>query len=130
MRATTLPHAHRHSVRPFSTRLVAVVAGLVLVCCVLVSACTQEEGEPCQTDRDCADGLECRILRSERGKCVQPGEERSTSDVDSGEPPRPNDVDAATNATDASTGAGGDAAPAPEAGAPDDDAAADDSDGG
>jgi len=77
---------------------------------VLASACSQDEGEPCQVDRDCADGLECRgASNNERGQCVSKDEAQDTGDA--GIPPEP---DAATK-------------PPPAA---DNDAGADDSDGG
>ena len=42
---------------------------------LVAGGCDQEEGEPCQTDRDCASGLECnRAVGSDRGECVQPME--------------------------------------------------------
>lgn len=39
-----------------------------------VAACSQDAGEACQVDRDCASGLICnRALGSSRGQCVAPG---------------------------------------------------------
>ena len=53
------------------TLLRVCVVGAVLV----LAACDQDEGEPCQTDRDCASGLECnRAPGAERGDCVPPDE--------------------------------------------------------
>ena len=86
-------------------------------------ACSQSEGEPCQSDGDCDDGLFCvRAQRSERGTCKVPSdiggmedagpdagaEPPLTPDEDAGEPPPDGGA-----STDGSTS--GDASMAPDA---------------
>lgn len=76
----------------FLVGIVWVVLGLS------ASACEQDEGEPCQTDRDCASGLECnRAVGSDRGECVGPAEEPAPDE------PGALDDDAGTSDADAGT---------------------------
>ena len=93
---------------------VCIAFALLVLALAFVNGCSQDEGEPCQVDRDCADGLECRgASNNERGQCVSKDEAQDTGDA--GTPP---EVDAALDAAKK---------PPPAA---DDDAGADDSDGG
>lgn len=72
--------------------------GVLWVVIVLVAgSCDQDEGEPCQTDRDCASGLECnRAIGSDRGECVAP--EAPTDEPDASSSP---DEDATAGGDDA-----------------------------
>lgn len=103
--------------------------------------CAQGEGETCQIDGDCDDGLRCLRGNDDRGMCVDEGATPSTPDAgDAGEVPLEPDDDAgqADSGPIAPVDGGGDAAtPAPDAGGdaavPADagrDAASDDMDGG
>lgn len=70
----------RYASPPLSVRLLcALAAGLLF-------ACSQDEGDPCQADRDCDDGLICRIAAgSERGTCADPNAD--VIDMDGGMAP-------------------------------------------
>jgi hypothetical protein len=48
---------------------------VVAVALAGAGACSQAEGDACQVDRDCEDGLICNrnALGSDRGECVVPG---------------------------------------------------------
>jgi hypothetical protein len=68
----------------------------------LLAACTQGEGEVCQSIRDCDDGLVCTIEQEGRGFCQDPDDiEVTEPEMDASEPP--------LNPDDASIDAGGDA---------------------
>ena len=57
--------------------LIACLVGL------FAPACTQDEDEACQVNKDCADGLVCSIGRSDlRGTCVPPGEDMEVDESD------------------------------------------------
>lgn len=91
---------------PFFTSVVA----LSLVACSLV-ACKQSEGDPCQSARDCDDGLVCTVddIEASRGFCQKPkdvDEMQPASDGgDSDLAPDPDGaIDAGSDAGDASTG--------------------------
>lgn len=56
-----------------------VCLGLWSVLAWAAVGCSQDAGEVCQVDRDCADGLECiRATGSSRGTCLGP------DDIDAG----------------------------------------------
>ena len=61
---------------------------------LLLAACTQGEDDPCQSDRDCDDGLVCTIEEDDRGFCQNPKDvEEKPNDQDAGEPKlRPDDA--------------------------------------
>lgn len=63
---------------------------------VVLLACSQGEGETCQTDRDCDDGLLCvKAASSPRSVCRSPEDiEPDAGGVDAGEPDLPDDEDA------------------------------------
>jgi hypothetical protein len=68
----------------------------------LLSACKQGEGEVCQSNRDCDDGLICTNEENDRGFCQDPDDVDMTPDAEvSGESPLDPD--------DAGMDAGGDA---------------------
>jgi len=57
--------------------LIACLVGL------FAPACTQDEDEACQVDKDCADGLVCSITDTAlRGTCVPPGEDMPVDETD------------------------------------------------
>jgi hypothetical protein len=73
----------------------------------LLAACEQSEGQPCQADGDCEDGLECQELLEGRGVCQSPGGmDAGTDEGDASEPPVP----LMDGGPDASVDAGADAA--------------------
>ena len=86
----------------------------LITCALLVSsalaACTHSEGEVCQSDRDCDDGLVCTPDEFERGFCQDPDDvDKTPPEVDAGEPdlgPDP-DMDAGNETGGASGSAGG-----------------------
>lgn len=69
----------------------------ILPLVTLLAACTQGEGGPCQLDRDCDDGLICRIGSGQsgaRGVCRDPDEIEEEPDMpmmDSEAPDLPDD---------------------------------------
>jgi len=84
----------------------------------LFVGCTQGEGEVCQSDRDCDDGLVCTPDEDDRGFCQDPDDvDKTPPEMDASEAPLDPDPDASL---DASTDAGPDGS-AFDAG-PDDDA--------
>jgi hypothetical protein len=60
---------------------------------VALLACSQGEGETCQSDRDCDDGLKCVLAaRSDRSVCRSPEDvELDAGDVDAAEPELPDE---------------------------------------
>lgn len=84
---------------------------LVLVASVLLVACTQSEGEVCQSDRDCDDGLVCTPDEDDRGFCQDPADVDKTPPAeDASEPDLRPDPDASMDgAVDAGKDAGDDA---------------------
>jgi hypothetical protein len=73
---------------------------LALTCSLVLLACSQDRGEPCQRNADCSDGLECSISRgSARGTCEPPRDEEPEADAgeqpDAGGPGIPNEDAAA-----------------------------------
>ena len=87
------------------------------------AGCSQDKGEPCQVDRDCADGLECVIARgSQRGTCEDPaevGDDDGNGGSGDGGGPLPSELDAAAD-TDAAMPGGDAAASDPDAATSDD----------
>ncbi len=85
-------------------------APLSIASLVLLAACSQDAGESCQRSRDCADGLVCEIaVRSERGMCVDPAEQRDAGNADAGdEPDLPPDDGGASDGGDAGDGGASD----------------------
>ena len=72
-----------------------------------LAACTQGEGEVCQSDRDCDDGLVCTLDEDDRGFCQDPDDvEVTPPDNNAGEGALDPDPDAGA---DASVDGGGDA---------------------
>ena len=91
----------------------AILAALLLG---PLAGCSQDEGEPCQLDRDCADGLICDIGRgSSRGTCQDPADPGAGDPTTDGAmpalPPLPDELDAAAGSVDGGADA---AAPAPD----------------
>ena len=53
---------------------------------LLLGACNQAEGDVCQEDRDCADGLVCTLDDADRGFCQDPADvDRSAPTGDTGD---------------------------------------------
>lgn len=77
-----------------------------LIACLIglfAPACTQDEDEACQVDKDCADGLICSIARNDlRGTCVPSGQEPPDSGPDE-DPDGGDTVDADVSIRDGST---------------------------
>jgi len=101
---------------------------LAVLVLLVASGCEREEGESCQTKRDCADGLICANIASERGVCIRPEDiELDAGRMDASEPDITEDdggqEDAALDATlPGDTGtpdAGTDAATGDDAGSDD-----------
>jgi hypothetical protein len=74
-------------------RIVCALAAVVLL------ACSQGEGEPCQSNRDCDDGLVCVIAAgSDRSVCRLPEDvDAGTGNTDAGDPDLPEDEDAGSD---------------------------------
>ena len=80
---------------------IACLVGLVL------PACTQDDGEACQVDSDCADGLVCAIAGSLRGTCLPPDDlppEDDTADSGPGDATVDEDVTVRDGAADDDAG--------------------------
>jgi hypothetical protein len=79
----------------------------------LLASCKQGEGEVCQNNRDCDDGLICKAEVEERGFCRDPDDVDETSPpADPDERPLDPDPDASLDAgLDASVDGGSDAGP-------------------
>jgi hypothetical protein len=75
------------------SRSIAIVSGLIAI---VLLACAQGEGEPCQINRDCDDGLVCVFAAgSERSVCRSPNDiEDDAGTPDAGDPVLPEDEDA------------------------------------
>lgn len=74
----------------------------LIACLSLMAACTQSEGEACQVNSDCEDGLTC-LVSGPRGTCVSgPMEDAGTTDIaDATVSPEASVRDGATDSTDA-----------------------------
>lgn len=83
-----LPLSHSLLLHPL--RIVCALVAVALF------ACSQGEGEPCQSNRDCDDGLVCVLAASSpRSVCRSPADiEPDTEDLDAAEPDLPDDEDA------------------------------------
>lgn len=53
-------------------RLALQAGAGVLLCSLLAFGCSQDEGESCQTNRDCADGLICAQFDGPHSTCMKP----------------------------------------------------------
>jgi hypothetical protein len=99
--------------RQLSLTHVLPVRPLRLLCsfvAVALLACTQGEGETCQNNRDCDDGLVCvETAGSDRSVCRSPEDiELDAGDVDAAEPELPDeDAGDEPDRPDASDDAGG-----------------------
>jgi hypothetical protein len=70
----------------------------LLLAALLTSACNQNDGEPCQVDDDCGDGLTCCIgVNSPRGICgteddavCEPSTEDASTPIDDDDAGEPN----------------------------------------
>ena len=71
---------------------------LGLLCAGVIAACKQTDGERCQIDRDCADGLVCNQGTNPPSCQAQRGNEQIDASVPDADPDAPTD---ATDATDA-----------------------------
>src|SRR5262245_12505968 len=99
---------------------------LLLVLGLGLAGCSQGEGESCQLDRDCEDGLECNQTEGSRGECAKPQDieemkvdAKAPEDTDLSSDP---EMDAAIDAGAPATDAGFDAAIDVDAGTDEDDA--------
>jgi hypothetical protein len=72
----------RTSSSPLRSKIITSLIASLATSALL--ACTQAEGETCQINEDCEDGLECRRESSaDRGVCVRPEENgRETQETD------------------------------------------------
>ncbi len=66
-------------------RLFGIAAALLLATAGLVTACRQDEGDRCQVNADCGDGLVCNQATQ---TCAKRGEEGGI-DADVPDPPMP-----------------------------------------
>ena len=76
---------------PRARRSLRIVSALIGV---MLAACSQGDGEPCQRSSDCEDGLVCLSLGrgTERSVCGSPAEEEvDAGDDDAGDPMLPPD---------------------------------------
>lgn len=73
---------------------------LVIAALALVSACKQQEGEPCEHEDECGEGLrcECLDLPTTRGRCVPEGDEPICQEPDAGPLPDAGPFDAGPDA--------------------------------
>jgi hypothetical protein len=90
MRFMLRPHFEAmRTMSQLSIRPLCALAVLLLV------ACSQGEGEACQRNSDCDDGLICDITLDGRGTCQDPdrpgGGEMPDAAVDAAEPPLPDE---------------------------------------
>jgi hypothetical protein len=76
----------------FPSRSKIVTSLIACIATSLLLACTQGEGETCQINRDCEEGLVCRRETSaDRGVCIRE-EDNVTETPDSGDPILPPDM--------------------------------------
>jgi hypothetical protein len=79
---------------------------------VALAGCSQDAGQACQVDGDCASGLKCdaEARKNERGRCVDPKAkvDSGTDQTDSGQPPQKPDSALDSGGSDAA-GSEGDA---------------------